>query len=116
MSGRRWPASYKERLRALVEGRNWAPMGTGAPSEPLQTEAQQDPGNDEVPGNPGPLDNGRGGFRTCDLSRVKHGFRGGTQATKYLQLRPNSRAVTCAALGLVRPNTAGFGPTNGPNG
>jgi integrase len=61
----------KERLRALVEGRDWAPMGTGAASEPLQIEAHQDPGNDEVPGNPGTSDDGRGGFRTCDLSRVK---------------------------------------------
>jgi hypothetical protein len=38
----------------------------------------------------------------------------GTQATKYLQISPNRRDRRCPALGLIRPNTAGFGPTNGP--
>jgi hypothetical protein len=33
---------------------------------------------------------------------------------KYLQNRPNIRACKCPASGLIRPNTAGFGPTNGP--
>ncbi len=61
----------KERLRALVEGRDWAPLGTSAGSDPLQTEAHQDPGNDEVPANAKTSEDGRGGFRTCDLSRVK---------------------------------------------
>jgi integrase len=61
----------RERLRALVEGVDWAPMGTGAVSEPLQSQAHQDPENDEVPGNPETSEDGRGGFRTCDLSRVK---------------------------------------------
>jgi hypothetical protein len=37
----------KARLRALVEGRDWAPLGTGAVSEPVRTRI--DPGNDEVP-------------------------------------------------------------------
>jgi hypothetical protein len=36
------------------------------------------------------------------------------QASKCLQTRPISRAAQCPALGLVRPNTAGCGPTNGP--
>jgi hypothetical protein len=36
----------KEALKALVEGRHWAPLGTSGAD-------------------------GRGGFRTCDLSRVK---------------------------------------------
>ena len=61
----------KERLRALVEGRDWAPLGTDAASKPVQTEAHQDPGNDEIPANAGTSDDGRGGFRTCDLSRMK---------------------------------------------
>jgi integrase len=61
----------KERFRALVEGRDWAPMGTGATSERLQSQVHQDAGNDEVPGNPATPEDGRGGFRTCDLSRVK---------------------------------------------
>jgi SpoIIAA-like len=33
---------------------------------------------------------------------------------KYLQIRPNREAGKCQPAGLVRPNTAGFGPTNGP--
>jgi hypothetical protein len=36
------------------------------------------------------------------------------RATKYLQIRPKPSAGECRALGLVRPNTAGFSPTNGP--
>jgi hypothetical protein len=36
------------------------------------------------------------------------------RAMKYLQIRPNREAGKCQALVLVRPNTAGFGPTNGP--
>jgi hypothetical protein len=38
----------------------------------------------------------------------------GFQLSKCLQILPNSRAGTCPALGLVRPSTAGFGPTNDP--
>jgi hypothetical protein len=45
----------------------------------------------------------------CEAWRSR-GFR----ATKYLQILPNNRARKCSALGLIRPNTAGFGPTNGP--
>ena len=61
----------KDRLKALVEGRDWAPLGTSGPSDPLQIEADRQPGNDESPGDAGLSDDGRGGFRTCDLSRVK---------------------------------------------
>ena len=61
----------KDSLRALVSGRDWAPLVTSAVSDPLQTEADQDPGNDDVPANARTSEDGRGGFRTCDLSRVK---------------------------------------------
>jgi hypothetical protein len=33
--------------------------------------AELEPENDETPGDAGVSDDGRGGFRTCDLSRVK---------------------------------------------
>jgi integrase len=46
----------KARLRALVEGAEWAPLGT-----------KNDEGHPEV----AKIIDGRGGFRTCDLSRVK---------------------------------------------
>ena len=61
----------KDRLRALVEGRDWAPLGTETVSRAARTEVHQEPENDEVPANAGTSDDGRGGFRTCDLSRVK---------------------------------------------
>src|SRR5215217_6327202 len=61
----------KERLSALVEGRDWAPMGTGATSEPLQDRGASTPRKRRSPRNPRTSDDGRGGFRTCDLSRVK---------------------------------------------
>jgi integrase len=61
----------KERLKALVEGRDWAPMGTEPPGQAPDAPADPGPENDETPGNAGVPDDGRGGFRTCDLSRVK---------------------------------------------
>jgi integrase len=61
----------KERLKALVNGLDWAPLGTG---DALQAAARHNattPNNDESPADAGLSDDGRGGFRTCDLSRVK---------------------------------------------
>ena len=52
----RFSEQESAQLKALVEGRDWAPLGTGSP-ESLTTESG--------------LSSGRGGFRTCDLSRVK---------------------------------------------
>jgi hypothetical protein len=64
-------AGDKERLRALVEGRDWAPLGTERPNERLIEPAHTEPENDETPDAAGVSGDGRGGFRTCDLSRVK---------------------------------------------
>ena len=61
----------KERLKALVEGRDWAPLGTtGAQTPPADARAEA-PEKDETPADAGASEDGRGGFRTCDLSRVK---------------------------------------------
>ena len=61
----------KERLKALVEGRDWAPLGTTVRRTARRTSAAKRPRNDETPADAGASDDGRGGFRTCDLSRVK---------------------------------------------
>ncbi len=62
----------KERLKALVEGRDWAPLGTERPDEPSRRRCRAStPENDETPADAGASEDGRGGFRTCDLSRVK---------------------------------------------
>jgi integrase len=61
----------KERLTALVEGRDWAPMGTERPDQRPDAPVEQQPENDEAPADAGASEDGRGGFRTCDLSRVK---------------------------------------------
>ena len=61
----------KEALKALVEGRHWAPLGTSGADDPSEPPREVDPGNDESPTDAGLLEDGRGGFRTCDLSRVK---------------------------------------------
>jgi integrase len=61
----------REKLRALVNGVDWAPMGTGGLSESGNAPAPSASQNDEGPADAGPSDDGRGGFRTCDLSRVK---------------------------------------------
>ena len=61
----------KERLKALVEGRDWAPLGTTR-VQTLPADARADASeDDETPADAGVSDDGRGGFRTCDLSRVK---------------------------------------------
>jgi hypothetical protein len=67
----------EERLKALVEGRDWALLGTASEAPKAQST-----GNDETPASTGVPDDGRGGFRTCDLSRVKQ--RGARRATGFL--------------------------------
>src|SRR5215217_2966988 len=64
-------AGDKEALKALVDGRHWAPLGTSGANDPSETPREADPDNDESPAAAGLPDDGRGGFRTCDLSRVK---------------------------------------------
>jgi integrase len=61
----------KERLKALVNGADWAPLGTGNPSRAATRHKAASPNNAERPADAGPSEDGRGGFRTCDLSRVK---------------------------------------------
>jgi integrase len=78
----------KERLRALVNGVDWAPLGTGDPNESANAPEPTPPQTQENPADAGLSVDGRGGFRTCDLSRVKrlhptfrcieHGFAAGS--------------------------------------
>jgi hypothetical protein len=58
----------KERLKALVEGRDWAPRWA---KRRRQTLARKRLETRKPRGSRGFRENGRGGFRTCDLSRVK---------------------------------------------
>ena len=59
-----------ERLKALVEGSNWANNGTSAviPTSGSDPETATD---DEKPAISGDFEDGHGWFRTSDLSRVK---------------------------------------------
>jgi integrase len=66
-------AAERERLKALVEGRDWAPLGTGKGSDPERCDAPEPRLNDERPASAGLPEDGRGWFRTSDLSRVKAG-------------------------------------------
>ena len=61
----------KDRLRALVGGVDWAE--TGRKSLPGSIEAPEAEGGGEAESRMAADDteDGRGGFRTCDLSRVK---------------------------------------------
>ena len=62
----------KERLKALVEGRDWAPLGTTMGQTPPADARAEATEQDETPADAGASEeDGRGGFRTCDLSRVK---------------------------------------------
>jgi integrase len=60
-----------ERLKALVEGREWAPLGTTSSDEGPEAPESHSTGNEETPASAEVPEDGRGGFRTCDLSRVK---------------------------------------------
>ena len=61
----------KEALRNLVEGRHWAPMGTGGLGRAPADAPTVLLGGGETPAGAGDSDDGRGWFRTSDLSRVK---------------------------------------------
>ena len=60
----------REHLEALVNGSDWAPLGTSAQSAPLEA-ADEVPQGRENPADSGAFSDGRGWFRTSDLSRVK---------------------------------------------
>ncbi len=60
-----------ERLRALVEGIEMAPDGISPSKDPREGVEGTTSEDDESPADARLSDDGRGGFRTCDLSRVK---------------------------------------------
>jgi integrase len=60
----------RERLHALVEGSHWAQMGTNPASEDTGPEDDRTE-ESENPADSGASSDGRGWFRTSDLSRVK---------------------------------------------
>ena len=59
----------KERLKALVEGRDWAPLGTERPHNRPDAPAQPEPENDETPRMQGLRRMGAAGFEPA-TSRV----------------------------------------------
>lgn len=71
------------------------------------------PDNGEDPGFPRPSDRGRGGLRTCDLSRVWQ--RGARALSGFLPgNQRNQMPRTMIASSPIRSGTAALGPTNGP--
>jgi hypothetical protein len=60
----------RERLEALVNRSDWAPLGTSAQSEPFDA-ASEVAETDENRSDSRAFEDGRGWFRTSDLSRVK---------------------------------------------
>ncbi len=64
-------AGQKSALRALVDGGVWDAMGREALSGASDTRPFDLPKAAKNPAVAGLSDDGRGGFRTCDLSRVK---------------------------------------------
>jgi hypothetical protein len=69
--GMRRGAGDKKRLQALVEGVDWAPLGTGSPSDTPEVVESPDPRNDEAPDDAGASDSGRYWARTSDLLLVE---------------------------------------------
>ena len=93
----------RDRLRALLEGHDFGSnrQREGAPN--LDAAIAADPRNDETPADAGIPSNGRGGFRTCDLSRVKRG-RGALDLADLQGKSRESRGVR----DRMRPEPAGF--------
>ena len=61
----------RERLAGLLEGRLMGTIGHWMAETTSGTDLDNRPVNDETPADAGVSEDGRGGFRTCDLSRVK---------------------------------------------
>jgi hypothetical protein len=61
----------KERLKALVDGREWALSGTTRPDEGSDPLEGHPSGNEETSASAEVSEDGRGWVRTSDLSRVK---------------------------------------------
>jgi hypothetical protein len=76
-------AGDKEQLKALVDGRDWAPLGTTGSDAGWSTPESHSTEKEETPAPAEVSNDGRGWFRTSDLSRVKHGVRD-------RDLRPNA--------------------------
>ena len=64
-------AGQNDALRALVDGGVWDAMGREAVSGASDARPVDLPKDAKNPAGAGLSDDGRGGFRTCDLSRVK---------------------------------------------
>ena len=61
----------RERLPSLVEAPDWARTGTGPITSAAQARPRKRRKAKKNPPQAAGSSNGRGGFRTCDLSRVK---------------------------------------------
>jgi integrase len=61
----------KDRLRLLIEGANWAQLGTNRVPDPSDAPTGTRPRTQKTPPGAGHSTHGRGWFRTSDLSRVK---------------------------------------------
>ena len=61
----------RARLKALLEGADWAPLGTGERQRATNRRRPARPRNDKRPAGAGRSPDGHGWFRTSDLSRVK---------------------------------------------
>jgi hypothetical protein len=69
--------------------------------------------NSEKPAVAGLSCDGRGGFRTCDLSRVKQ--RGASVLRAFMPgNQPNRMPRTVIGSSPIRPGMDAFGPTDGP--
>jgi hypothetical protein len=104
----------KEALKALVEGREWAPLGTSEPGHPSTTAREVTPENDESPTDAGLPGDGRGWVRTSDLSRVnKRGDQsaGARKPAWVLGFRRSRRSRRGQRLGSFRLVSAGFRAT-----
>ena len=61
----------RARLKALLEGADWAPLGKDERQRATNRRRPARPRNDKRPAGAGRSPDGHGWFRTSDLSRVK---------------------------------------------
>jgi hypothetical protein len=87
-------AGDKERLKALVDGREWAPLGTTGAGEGSEETQEHSSGDEETPADAGVSDSAPGRIRTCGLSLRRRALYPLSYGRFDLQISYDAAALT----------------------